>query len=199
MPATQLRISAAVCCEPHWCCSGTRSLSAILRKCLATLLQGRFPAIVLQVDEIPLSRPKRNIARDFADSVLLAEIVHHYFPKLVELHNYSSANGIQQKLYNWNTLNQKVFRRLGFMISKQDCEAIATCAPGALLPPPPVADPGRPGSVVCSFPYNVHACNYRAVCRCIASSCTHTSPSACFIITCVSTQSRLAYACQSKA
>ena len=33
------------------------------------------------VDEIPLSRPKRNIARDFSDGVLTAEIVAHYFPK----------------------------------------------------------------------------------------------------------------------
>ena len=27
------------------------------------------------VDEIPLSRPKRNIARDFADGVLVAEVI----------------------------------------------------------------------------------------------------------------------------
>lgn len=58
------------------------------------------------VDEIPLSRPKRNIARDFADAVLVAEIVSHYFPRLVELHNYPAANSTQQKLYNWNTLNR---------------------------------------------------------------------------------------------
>ena len=37
------------------------------------------------VDEVPLSRPKRNIARDFADGVLVAENVSHYFPRLVEL------------------------------------------------------------------------------------------------------------------
>ena len=53
------------------------------------------------VDEIPLSRPKRSIARDFADGVLVAEIVAHYFPRLVELHNYSGANGYAQKIYNW--------------------------------------------------------------------------------------------------
>lgn len=41
------------------------------------------------VDTIPLSRPKRHIGRDFSDGVLMAEIVHHFFPKLVELHNYS--------------------------------------------------------------------------------------------------------------
>ena len=53
------------------------------------------------VDEIPLSRPKRSIARDFADGVLVAEIVCHYFPKMIELHNYSNANGYAQKIYNW--------------------------------------------------------------------------------------------------
>jgi hypothetical protein len=62
--------------------------------------------IYIWVDSIPLSRPKRNIARDFSDGVLLAEVVHHYFPKYVELHNYSAANSIRQKLYNWSTLNR---------------------------------------------------------------------------------------------
>ena len=57
------------------------------------------------VDSIPLSRPKKNIARDFSDGVLVAEVVHHFFPKIVELHNYSLSHSIQQKLYNWNTLN----------------------------------------------------------------------------------------------
>jgi hypothetical protein len=59
------------------------------------------------VDEIPLSRPKRNIARDFSDGVLTAEIVAYYFPKLVDLHNYSAASSVTQKTYNWNTLNRK--------------------------------------------------------------------------------------------
>lgn len=50
------------------------------------------------MDEIPLSRPKRNIARDFSDGVLVAEVVAGFFPKLVELHNYSAANSLQQKV-----------------------------------------------------------------------------------------------------
>ena len=53
------------------------------------------------VDEIPLSRPKRNISRDFADGVLTAEIVAHYFPRLIEIHNYPPANSYSQKMYNW--------------------------------------------------------------------------------------------------
>jgi len=64
------------------------------------------------VDEIPLSRPKKNIARDFSDCVLAAEVVKHFLPALVELHNYSNAHSTQQKTYNWNTLNQKVLKKL---------------------------------------------------------------------------------------
>ena len=44
------------------------------------------------IDEIPLSRPKKNIARDFSDGVLLAEIISYYLPRIIELHNYSPAN-----------------------------------------------------------------------------------------------------------
>lgn len=36
------------------------------------------------------------------------QVVAHYFPKLVELHNYAAANAVGQKVYNWNTLNEKV-------------------------------------------------------------------------------------------
>ena len=97
--------------------------------------------LYMWVDGIPLSRPKKNIARDFSDggepisrvsqldslrrppshpgsqgevclkavplytalkllltqmacsapTVLMAEVVHHFFPRLVELHNYRCA------------------------------------------------------------------------------------------------------------
>lgn len=35
------------------------------------------------VDLFELSRMKKNINRDFADAVLMAEIIHTYHPKLV--------------------------------------------------------------------------------------------------------------------
>jgi len=84
------------------------------------------------VDEIPLSRPKKNIARDFADGVLVAEIVNHYVPKLVELHNYSAAHSVSAKTYNWNTLNQKVFKKMGFQLNQTDIEAVINCVPDAI-------------------------------------------------------------------
>jgi hypothetical protein len=35
----------------------------------------------------------------------MAELVKHYIPNIVELHNYPAAHSTTQKLYNWNTLN----------------------------------------------------------------------------------------------
>jgi hypothetical protein len=74
---------------------------------------------------VPLSRPKKNITRDFADGgksnhylVLLAELVAHYFPKLVELHNYTSTTSATTKLSNWNTLNSNSFLKLRKSIEK---------------------------------------------------------------------------------
>ena len=64
-------------------------------------------ALYAWIDEIPLSRQKKNISRDFSDGVLAAEVVHHFLPKLVELHNYSPANSTQQKMDNWRTINSQ--------------------------------------------------------------------------------------------
>ena len=39
--------------------------------------------------------------------VMTAELIKHFIPKLVELHNYTPANSTHQKLENWKTLNSK--------------------------------------------------------------------------------------------
>ena len=85
------------------------------------------------VDSVPLSRPKRNIARDFSDAgvyypvflllflkfhlllkfsplhiikiAMAAEVVWHFFPKFVEKHNYPDANAVSKKVDNWRTFN----------------------------------------------------------------------------------------------
>lgn len=84
------------------------------------------------IDSLILSRPKRNIARDFSDGVLLAEIIKQYLPSFVELHNYSAAHSMTQKLYNWNTLNTKVLKKLNLPLSKKEIEAIVTCQQGVI-------------------------------------------------------------------
>lgn len=58
------------------------------------------------IDSLPLSKSKKNYTRDFADGVLVAEIIKHFIPKLVEMHNYAPANSVAQRLYNYTTLNR---------------------------------------------------------------------------------------------
>ena len=96
------------------------------------LTEEQLRALYAWIDAIPLSRPKRNIARDFSDGVLLAEVIGVYFPQLVELHNYSAANSVQQKIYNLETLNTRVLKKLGFQITRPTMEAIVNCRPGAI-------------------------------------------------------------------
>jgi hypothetical protein len=84
------------------------------------------------VDTIPLSRQKKNIARDFNDGVLLAEMIKYHYPKLVELHNYPSASSTKQKLSNWNTLNNKVLKKLGLKISNEEINNVMNSKPNAI-------------------------------------------------------------------
>jgi UDP-galactopyranose mutase len=68
--------------------------------------------------------------------VLVAEVVKHFMPCLVDLHNYSPAHSFVQKLTNWNTLNSnanavKAFRRIGFAIERADVEKVIRCEPEA--------------------------------------------------------------------
>uniref|UniRef100_H2Y671 Calponin-homology (CH) domain-containing protein n=1 Tax=Ciona savignyi TaxID=51511 RepID=H2Y671_CIOSA len=89
-------------------------------------------ALFSWIDGIPLSRKKKNLTRDFSDGLLVAEIVAHFFPKMVELHNYISANSVNQKLNNWGTLNRKVLSKLDFPVPADIMRRIAECTPGVV-------------------------------------------------------------------
>ena len=85
------------------------------------------------VDSIPLSRPKRNINRDFSDGILISEIIHFFYPKLVDLHNYSTANNSKQKMYNLTTLNQRVLKKyFKFQLDQVVMDDIVACRPGVI-------------------------------------------------------------------
>lgn len=84
------------------------------------------------IDLIPLSRPKRDLKRDFSDGVLVAEVVKHFIPSIVEMHNYSSALAVNKKLINWHILNRKVCRKLGFEVNDGVLKNIVTCQPFAI-------------------------------------------------------------------
>jgi hypothetical protein len=87
-------------------------------------------SIYAWIDAIPLSRPKRNMARDFSDGCMFAEVVSAYFPEIVELHNYSPASNSQQKIYNFETLNQKVLKKFNYQIPRPTIESLVVCKQG---------------------------------------------------------------------
>ena len=92
---------------------------------------------------------------------MLAEVVHHFIPRLVELHNYSAAHSVRQKMYNWQTLNralplrafcwltastacvhdmcivllcitEKALKRLGCQLSPETIDALVNAKPGVI-------------------------------------------------------------------
>ncbi len=65
-------------------------------------------------------------------SVSVAEIVHHYLPRMVELHNYVNANSTAQKKINWNMLNRKVFGKLSLKLTDKTLENVIEAKPGAI-------------------------------------------------------------------
>ncbi|XP_076472815.1 sperm flagellar protein 1-like isoform X2 [Babylonia areolata] len=77
------------------------------------------------IDRVPLTRPKKNIAKDFSDGVLVAEMIKHYFPRMVDLHNYTPAHSSKQKMENWYLLNRRVLRRLDLDLSDDVIRALA--------------------------------------------------------------------------
>jgi len=63
---------------------------------------------------------------------LVAEIIHHYLPRAIDLHNYFGANATGQKKVNWNTLNRKVFSKLGMRLNETTIINVAEARPGAI-------------------------------------------------------------------
>jgi len=79
---------------------------------------------------VPLSRQKKRIERDFSDGYCVAEIIRHFLPELIELHNFTPAHNLQQKMANWGLLNSKVFSRFGLNVPQNITQNICNCKPG---------------------------------------------------------------------
>ncbi|XP_071609085.1 sperm flagellar protein 1 isoform X2 [Heliangelus exortis] len=93
---------------------------------------GELATLYRWLDTLPLSRPRRNIARDFSDGVLTAEVVKFFFPAMVQLHSYVPTSSTAQKLANWGHLNRKVLQKLGFCVPEELLREVAGCRAGAV-------------------------------------------------------------------
>ncbi|XP_068969687.1 sperm flagellar protein 1-like [Bombus flavifrons] len=84
------------------------------------------------MEQIPFSKPKRNLARDFSDGVFMAELLKRYYPRYVDIHNYIPGNSIAKKIDNWCTLNRKVLSKLDVKLGKDVINQLANSQPGVI-------------------------------------------------------------------
>lgn len=68
--------------------------------------------ILAWLDTIPLSRPVYNLESDFADGILIAEIVAYFFPEYVDLDMFHIARNMSQRTKNWRLLNSDVLPKI---------------------------------------------------------------------------------------
>ncbi|XP_074445056.1 sperm flagellar protein 1 isoform X1 [Larus michahellis] len=94
--------------------------------------EGELRTLYRWLDAVPLSRPRRNVARDFSDGVLAAEVVKFFFPAMVQLHSYVPASSTPQKLANWGHLNRKVLSKLNFSVPDDVIQQVVQCRPGTV-------------------------------------------------------------------
>ncbi|CAM4784892.1 unnamed protein product [Rotaria magnacalcarata] len=88
--------------------------------------------LYIWIDSLPLSRPKKRIERDFSDGLLIAEIIRYYLPDLVEMHNYTPANSLQQKKANWGILNKKILSNFGLDLPDVIINGLSNGKPGLI-------------------------------------------------------------------
>ncbi|XP_076761820.1 sperm flagellar protein 1 [Xylocopa sonorina] len=82
------------------------------------------------ISRIPLSKPTKNLTRDFSDAVMMAEILKVYYPRYVDLHNYIPVNNLYMKRENWNTLNRKVLTKIDLKLTKDIIDQLINFHPG---------------------------------------------------------------------
>jgi len=102
------------------------------------LTQEQFREVYVFVDQVPISKVKKNLNRDFSDGSLAAEVISFNLPPnhkgLIQVHNYVSTSQLKQKRANWHMLNQRVLSKLGlragFSLSDEQIEGIVHAKPG---------------------------------------------------------------------
>jgi len=85
------------------------------------------------LDKSKFSRSKKtSVQRDFADGVMMAELVAQNIPRLVDLFNYIPASATAKKRENWKLLNTKVFRKMRFQVTPDLIAKVANAEPGMI-------------------------------------------------------------------
>lgn len=62
----------------------------------------------------------------------MAELLKRYYPRHVDVQNYTPGCSIAKKIDNWCTLNRKVLPKLSLKLSKETINKVAQSQPGAI-------------------------------------------------------------------
>ncbi|CAF0846048.1 unnamed protein product [Adineta steineri] len=68
------------------------------------------------LDPIPLSRSIHNIESDFADGILIVEIIAYFFPEYVNFDIFHIARNMSQRAKNWRLLNSKILPKINLQV-----------------------------------------------------------------------------------
>lgn len=77
------------------------------------------------LDSIPFSRPKKKLARYFADATAVAELINYFIPGFVYENAYPPCMSLAKKIDNWERLNSKVLGKLGIKLTKERIQSLA--------------------------------------------------------------------------
>ena len=92
----------------------------------------KYLHVYQRVDQYKFSRSKIAINRDFSDAVLFAELIKYDFPSLIHINNYPTVNSINNKINNWQLLNDKVLKKLKMPLNKDLIIKLSNSVIGAI-------------------------------------------------------------------
>ena len=70
------------------------------------LLESQLHEVYVWIDQVSISKPKKNLNRDFSDCSCIAEVINHYLPTLkLKVRDYPPTNSIKESKANWLRLN----------------------------------------------------------------------------------------------
>jgi hypothetical protein len=69
-----------------------------------------------RLDRVPLSKPRNNVEKDFADGILAAEIVRFYYPDIVDFRMLRPALSVSERSEQWKLINSEIFANIGLTV-----------------------------------------------------------------------------------
>ena len=88
--------------------------------------------LYIWLDSFTLSRPRKNLSRDFSDARLVAEIIAYYNPKMFDINSFPTVNARNYKLSNWESLCRKALKYFNIELTQENIMDLVDGRPFAI-------------------------------------------------------------------